>query len=134
MKALDTNVLVRFLVGDDEAMMRRATRLLEDAESGGETCLITVPVLLELIWVLRARYEFSRGDIIESVEALWQVRGLSFDPACDIRTFLDTARRHSIDLADALIGVHAKHLGCEATVTFDRKAAKVPLFEKVPDS
>lgn len=110
-------------------MMEEATLPIENAESRGECYAVTVPVLLELIWVLRARYGFSRRDVIDGIEALSRVEGLAFDPMCDLHTFLETLKEDTLDMADALIGVHARRLGYESTVTFDRKAARTPLFE-----
>ena len=54
MRALDTNVIVRFLIRDDERQAGRARRLLEDAEESGGRYLVTRVVMLETIWVLCA--------------------------------------------------------------------------------
>jgi len=55
MRALDTNVLVRYLVVDDEAMASRALRLFKEAEGLGEAFLVTTPVLLDSLWVLLSK-------------------------------------------------------------------------------
>ena len=70
MIALDANVLVRFLVRDDEGQARRARVLLEDSASAGDACLITSPVLCELEWVLEGVYGASRADIAAKVRDL----------------------------------------------------------------
>jgi len=54
MIAVDTNVLVRLLTGDDPAQTQRAVELFAQ-----ESILIPKTVLLETEWVLRYRYELA---------------------------------------------------------------------------
>ena len=46
-----------------------------------------------------------------------------------IRSFVNSARENSIDLSDLLIAHHAKYSGCTSVITFDKRAAKLDLFE-----
>lgn len=62
----DTNVLVRALVQDDPGQARVASALLEQAE----LVAVPLPVLCELVWVLRRVYHFSASDCIGAIEAL----------------------------------------------------------------
>ena len=54
----DTNVLVRALVQDDPEQARAAAEVLEQAE----LVAVPVPVLCELVWVLRRVYQFSTAE------------------------------------------------------------------------
>lgn len=63
MIALDTNVLVRLVVEDDQGQAAEARRVVQDAESRGEKVLLLAGVLLETVWVLSGGYGFQRGDI-----------------------------------------------------------------------
>jgi predicted nucleic-acid-binding protein len=67
MKAVDTNILVRFLVGDDEAQARKVYSLFKTAEDRGESFHVPLIVILEMIWVLESVYEIPRKGIIESI-------------------------------------------------------------------
>ena len=62
MIALDTNVLVRYLVNDDAEQANAARVLLESltAEEPGFVCR---EVMVELVWVLQRAYGFARGRI-----------------------------------------------------------------------
>ena len=62
----DTNVLVRALVQDDPEQAKSASALLEQAE----LVAIPLPVLCELVWVLRRVYRFSNHDCVSAIEAL----------------------------------------------------------------
>jgi predicted nucleic-acid-binding protein len=63
MKALDTNVLIRYLVADDPTQTRQAARIIEDAQRLGEQLFLSVLVLCEVVWVLERRYRQSRPAI-----------------------------------------------------------------------
>ena len=70
MKALDTNVLVRFLVKDDEQQAKAVYRKFKQTEVNQEVLFISVPVVLETIWVLESVYEATRQEILDSVDDL----------------------------------------------------------------
>ena len=55
MLGLDTNVLVRYLVRDDEAQFEKASRLIKREIGVGEAVFVSLPVLLETEWVLRSQ-------------------------------------------------------------------------------
>jgi len=132
MKALDTNILVRFLTNDDPAAFKRVAQLLESAEQQSESFRLTTLVLLELMWVLKARYGLTRDEILEAVETLLRMPVVAFEsPECASSLILQ-GRTTSLDLADILIGLNARQQGCQTTYTLDKKAAQSELFEEIP--
>ena len=70
MIGLDTNVLVRFLVRDDEEQFERARRLIRREAQDGEPVRVSLLVLLETEWVLRSRYKLSKGEILGAFSEL----------------------------------------------------------------
>ncbi|MEZ5536329.1 MAG: type II toxin-antitoxin system VapC family toxin [Thiolinea sp.] len=131
MKAVDTNVLVRFLVQDDEKQTPIATRLLSDAEASKQPLFVSNVVVLELMWVLRSSYEVSRDDILDSLNDLLSMTALEFQDQTIVRDFVMSAQNNNYDLADLLISQIAKGKACDTTLTFDKKAAKAPHFTKL---
>lgn len=131
MKALDTNVLVRYLVADDKDMAERALHLLKSTQASSEPCLVTTLVLLETLWVLRAKYRLTPQDICEAVVKLENLSGLRFESPVLVRKFVQTAMTGNLDLADLLIALDARAHGAEVVLTFDRKATRSNLFEAV---
>jgi predicted nucleic-acid-binding protein len=132
MKALDTNILVRFLVRDDSSMAARVDQLLNAANTKGNSFLVSFPVVLELLWVLKSGYKLSRPDILDAVEKLSLMPVLTFEPTCPVHKLVAIGRNSNFDLADILIGLSAKQQGCETTLTLDRKSAQSELFEEIP--
>lgn len=129
MKALDTNVLVRFLVRDDEQQAKTVYRLFKQAESKAEAFFIPILVVLETVWVLRAVYETTRQEILDSIDELLLMPILEFEAQSAIRSFISSARENKTDLSDLLIAHYAKYSGCDSVITFDKRASKLGLFE-----
>ncbi len=128
MIALDTNVVVRFLVRDDETQAEQARRRLKQSEEKRERLLITLLVVLETIWVLESAYDKTRAEILDAIRAMRQMSVLEFEASEVIERLLVDGMEYSADLADILIAQSARAQGCESGITFDKRAAKVPFF------
>ncbi len=116
MAALDTNVVVRLLVGDDVAQARAAEKLV-----AAEPCTIAPSVLMECEWVLRAAYVLDAPTIDASLRGLLALENISpADPVLTQRT-LD-AYSTGLDFADALHA--AQRTDGERFATFDKAFAK----------
>lgn len=132
MKALDTNVLVRLLVRDDEPQAQRARQLLANAEHDDEVFLVADLVVLELLWVLRSAYSFSRGELLDALELLADLPVLRIQSHDVVRRLVHTGRAGETDLADLLIGLSAASASADSTLTFDRGLSDDALFGPVP--
>lgn len=124
MIALDTNVLVRFLVEDDAKQTRQATQVLEHALASGEPCFVSDVVMCEIVWVLDARYKIGRAEIQHALERLLQSHQLVFTSSSVLARALHAFTKGRGDFADYLIREHARTAGCETVVTFDGKLLK----------
>ena len=131
MKALDTNVIVRLLFNDDKSQARRARTVFEDAEKSDERLRVVTPVVLELLWVLSAVYDFTRDETLQALELLVQMPVLEFDDYDGMQKLIRLGRKSKADLPDLLIGLVGKARGCEVTLTFERGLAGTGLFEHV---
>lgn len=128
MTALDTNVLVRFLVGDDEAQARAVYERFRRAESAREVFFVPLLVVLEAVWVLESAYGRSRRDILDALSSLRSMPILEFEAEQAVQNLLDEGAKSSMDLSDILIARAAQAAGCSDGLTFDRKAARMPFF------
>jgi predicted nucleic-acid-binding protein len=117
--ALDTNVLVRFLVEDDEAQTERVRAFLARTIEAGDRCFISDVVVCEIVWVLESRYKFDRLEISRALERLLHARHLAF-ASIDLlfRALVAYASRRG-DFADYLIREHALAHACAGVATFD---------------
>ena len=131
MKALDTNVLVRFLVRDDKKQAGIVYRLFKRAEGKNDPFFVPLLVVLETIWVLESVYEISREEIRTSLQELLLMPILIFEAQSALQSTLSSAQTNKIDLADLLIAHSAKFSNCDGVLTFDKKASKFTLFEQL---
>ena len=128
MIGVDTNILVRFLVQDDEQQAQKVNALFESTEDSKQQLFVSTAVVLELMWVLKAVYDVPREAILYSLNELLSMSVLDFQDQTSVRAFIISAENNTFDLSDLLIGQMAKDIGCETTVTFDKKAGKSPSF------
>ncbi|NOY69386.1 MAG: type II toxin-antitoxin system VapC family toxin [Deltaproteobacteria bacterium] len=129
MKAIDTNVLVRFLVRDDEKQSELVYKLFKRAQSVKKELFVPLIVVLETIWVLGSVYEIPREKIIDSVKSLLGLPVLKFEARSAILGFVSSAQKTKTDLSDLLIGHSAKFSGCESVLNFDKRASGFGLFQ-----
>jgi predicted nucleic-acid-binding protein len=128
MLGIDTNVLVRFLVRDDEAQFEKARKLIKREVAAGSGVLVNQLVLLETEWVLRSRYSLPKNLIIQAISGLLDANDVRFEDEPAVEEALFIWKDSAADFADCLIGAKNRRLGCRATATFDMRASKLPGF------
>ena len=124
MIALDTNVLVRYLVADDARQAEAARLLLEGltAERPGFVCR---EVIVELAWVLQRAYGFSRDRIATVFVDLAATENLEVEAAEDVARAALSYRQGGAGFSDLMIAAAAERAGADTLYTFDRKAAQL---------
>ncbi len=131
MLGLDTNVLVRFLVRDDETQFEKARKLIRRETAAGRPVFVGLLVLLETEWILRSRYGLSKAEILGAFSGLLDADDLRFENEPAIEEALYVWKDNPADFADCLIGAQNRRMGCTTTVTFDTKAIKLSGFVAV---
>lgn len=117
MRAIDTNILIRYLTADHPIQSPKARKLIED-----EPVFIATTVLLEAEWVLRSVYEYGAPAVADALTGFAGLPTVTLeDPALAAKA-LDWTRR-GLDFADALHLARAS--GCQDFVSFDRKFVKL---------
>jgi predicted nucleic-acid-binding protein len=125
MAALDTNVLVRYLVADDARQYAAARRLIRRAVGAGETLFVPVTVALELEWVLRSRYEFGKEAVIDTFAQLLSADELGFESEDALEHALRLFADGAADFSDCIHVALAALYGEEPLWTFDKAAARI---------
>lgn len=126
MPALDTNVLVRYIVQDDSAQLAAAQRLIRKCVSEQLTLFVPVTVTLELEWVLRSNFGFTKDETVRALSDLFSAAELSFESERALEVALDLYRGTAADFADCVHIALASQAGEQPICTFDKNAAKVP--------
>ena len=132
MIAVDTNVLLRYLLQDDEAQAARAALVFDAAE----TVLITDVVLVETVWTLAGRkYRLDKTELVAVLERLFSEPNIRFEDDQvvwralqayrDAESEGEAASAQGAGFADALIVFKATQVASDsdeelnATYTFD---------------
>lgn len=129
MIGLDTNVLVRYMAQDDPIQSKLATDLIERRLTDRDPGFISIVAMTETAWVLDRAYGLSGAEIARAIERTLQTDVLVVESEQEIFTAAVALREGRGSFADALIAALGVRAGCSATVTFDRKASRLPGFE-----
>jgi predicted nucleic-acid-binding protein len=126
-KAVDTNVLLRYIVRDDQRQFDTAVMFL-GARTAADPVFVSLIVAVELIWVLRRQYRYPREDIRTAIMALMEAAEVVFEDEEYLSALLASFPKG--DIADHLIAHCATRAGCSSTVTFDKVAVSgIPSME-----
>ena len=117
---LDTNVVFRFLLGDDDAHSPEAARLFERAAAGEVTLKLSVVVVMECCETLRHVMKLGKAPIAEALMAVMALRGVRAEER-DIleRALAVYGRRGRVDFVDAYLAQLALAKGPPHVVTFN---------------
>jgi predicted nucleic-acid-binding protein len=127
-RALDSNVLLRYLIADDPRQAAIAEGTIEKCRQADEPLFIPVLVLCETIWVLDRIYRQSRAQITDAVESLLLTDLFRFEHDRLVHRAFDQFRESKAGFPDYLIGEIAAAAGCRDTVTFDKALKGSPGF------
>jgi predicted nucleic-acid-binding protein len=127
MIGLDTNILVRYLAQDDPIQSPIAGEIIErltEANPG----FVSVVAMVEIAWVLERSYGLDRHEIVDAIELMLQADALVIECEQAVFTAMIFLKNGCGSFADALIGTLGSRAGCIRTLTFDRKATRLPDF------
>lgn len=119
---LDTNVLLRFLVGDNAAQQKRAEHWLKEAADGKRIIIVSAIVIAEACFVLESFYRHSRGEIADALEVFLAERWLHVEDR-DILLGIWPWYRQGAHFVDSFLCAKAQTENAEI-LTFDKKLSK----------
>jgi predicted nucleic-acid-binding protein len=131
MIGLDTNVIVRLFVDDDPQQAQFARRFVADKCSENDPGFIDRVALCELIWVLTSVHGYRRAAVADVIELLLENRDMRLEDADAVGDAVQEYRASGVEFSDILIGKINLARGCDATATFDRRAARLQGFVRV---
>lgn len=115
---VDTNVLLRSAIHDDE----RQAQIAEELLAAADPAYVTLPCLCEFVWVLAKRYKLNRLQIEGALSRLYNAPNIVMN-----RAAVDAGiqlLRSGADFADGIIAYEGRWLGGETFVSFDKNAVQ----------
>jgi predicted nucleic-acid-binding protein len=131
MIGIDTNALVRHLVQDDPVQSPKATELIEHKLTEENPGFISVVVMAETVWVLERSYAAPDYEIAAAIERILQTEVLVVENEQAVFAAMTALKQGDGSFADALIAMINVRVGCSRTLTFDRKALRLPHFQSL---
>jgi predicted nucleic-acid-binding protein len=129
MIGLDTNVLVRYLTQDDPVQTARAAEIIERRLSEANPGFVSIVAMVEIVWVLERAYGFSAEEIAIAIEGMLQMDVLVVENEQEVFTASVALKEGRGSFADAVIAALGTRANCSCTLTFDRKALRLPGYE-----
>ena len=119
MTIVDTNIILRYLLNDNEEMNKEATDIIENNE-----IFIPTEVIVEASYVLNKVYNVEKNDILNVVQQLLNMEGIVFQNKETIELAFKTYSKKNLDIVDCILFAYYKNEHLEVK-TFDKKLAKL---------
>lgn len=129
MIGLDTNILVRYLTQDDPIQSPKARKIVERRLTEEKPGFVSIVAMIEIVWVLERAYRLAPHEIVGAVERMLQIDVLAVENEQEVFTAMIALKDGQGTFADAVIAALGARMGCTCTLTFDRKALRLPGFE-----
>lgn len=120
---IDTNIIIRFLVGDHEEHLIESTRIFEEIESGNLQVEILDVVLMEVLFVLTKFYDLPKAEVVTDLKAILAMEGVINSNKVILFDALSLFVDKNVDFVDALICTKRKLQGYE-WLSFDQDVIK----------
>lgn len=105
---IDTNVIVRFLVGDHEKYLVESTKIFESIESRRIEVGILDTVIMEILFVMIKYYKLPKNDVVNDLKSILAMEGIVNTNKVVLVEALSLYVDRNIDFVDALICVKNK--------------------------
>ena len=120
---LDTNIIFRFLVGDNEEHLAKSTEYFEQIELGSMEVEILSDVLMEAFFVLTKFYKVPKVEVISDLKTILSFEGVVNKDKVILFETLSIIENKNIDFVDALICAKCKFQNYEK-LSFDKDLNK----------
>jgi predicted nucleic-acid-binding protein len=128
MIGLDTNILVRYIAQDDPPQSTKATEIIERRLTEEKPGFVSIVAMVETVWVLERAYGLTPLEIVRAVEQILQTDVLLVEDEQEVFAAMIALKNGQGSFADAVIAARGAKRGCSQTLTFDRKALRLPGF------
>jgi predicted nucleic-acid-binding protein len=129
MIGLDTNILVRYITQDDPIQSAKAAEIFERQLTEENPGFVSIVAMVETAWVLERAYGLATRDVVRAIERVLQTNVLVVENEQEVFTAMIALKENRGSFADAVIAALGARMGCSFTVTFDKKALRIPGFQ-----
>lgn len=120
---LDTNFWIRLFLEDNQEQLALCKDLISKIEGGGLQTYTSSVVFLEISYVLKSVYNLPFSKIIEILDSIFTIRGITIIDKTDIKKALKFYKKYKIKFTDCLIASQIKNE--MILVSFDEELSKI---------
>ncbi len=120
---IDTNVIVRFLVGDHQEHLAISQKIFEQVQDATLHIEIPSEVLMEVLFVIVKQYKVPKNVTVEKLKSILLLEGVVNKDKMILIEILNMALTKNIDYIDALICTKSKLQGY-GKISFDKDVMK----------
>jgi predicted nucleic-acid-binding protein len=131
MIAIDTNVLVRYLLNDDRNQAAAAKKLIDHAAANGQRLFIGMIILVETVWVLESVYGFGREEIIAVLHDMLEFTSFHFERRDCVEDAIGRFIKGHADFSDYLSAAISIQTAGSKLHTFDSHCREGDLFKRL---
>ncbi len=128
---LDSNVILRHLLGDVPEQAERASQYLARIEKGEVRVWIADSVIMEIVFTLERSYGATKEEIREQVLPLLELPGIQLPGKRRFREVFDLYVDLRISFGDAYHAVTMRQMGLSEILSFDRELDRVPGVRRI---
>ena len=118
---VDANVILRYLLKDNEKFYKEAEALFNDAFSGKKKILIMHSVIAEVVYVLLKLYKVSRKEIAEVLTGLVKIKGVKVQDREILLNAFKLFKNKNLDFVDCLLCAYSRKY---QVISFDKEVNK----------
>jgi predicted nucleic-acid-binding protein len=119
--AIDANIIIRYLLKDNEEFYSLADKFFEEVFSGKKAAYILQSVLAELIYVFTKFYKINKKQVVETLEELLSSRNIKIQDKNITLNALYIFKTNNIDFVDCLLCAYSEEM---EIFSFDKKLNK----------
>lgn len=127
----DTNVIIRYLVRDDEAQYALAKEFFDNVRNGKKKAVILESVITECIYVLVKIYKVPKGMAAESLMDILHYKGIANHDQKELISALKLFAARNIDIVDCILCVKASEANA-SLFSFDKELNEVSCQAVMP--
>ncbi|MDP2663454.1 MAG: PIN domain-containing protein [Dehalococcoidia bacterium] len=128
---LDTNVILRHLLGDHPDHSPRATAFLQRIEQGETQVRTADTVVFEVVFTLERQYRRPKVEIRDVLLPLIDLPGIVLPGKRRLHQTFDLYVDLNIPFADAYHAVLMEHFNLDQIISFDRELDRVVGIQRV---
>ncbi len=127
---IDTNVVLRYLLGDHPAFSPKAEAFMFDVSKGVKKAEILNVVIVECIYVMEKYYEIPKTEIVEKLSGILNFSGIVNPDRSEILEALLKYENSNIDIVDCILAACSSPE--KVVISFDKDMKKLKAVSETP--